>query len=153
MKLTSILTGFLLFFASLSFAQNFNADVVYLKNGSIIRGVIIEQVPNQSLKIQTQDKSVFVYRYEEIEKITKELTQQEQIMPKRKPNPIIKTDSSFSTAHRGRFFFNANIGYGLSAAPQLLDFNVNNAINLGVGVYGIYGKGFVTKILLGSRLK
>ena len=73
-------------------------------------------------------------------------------MPKRKPNPIIKTDSSFSTAHGGRFFFNANIGYGLSAAPQLLDFNVNNANNVGVGVYGTYGRGFLTNIRLGYTL-
>jgi len=47
-------------------------DVVYLKNGSIIRGLIIEQVPNVSIKIQTSDGSVFFYKMEEIEKITKE---------------------------------------------------------------------------------
>lgn len=35
-------------------------DVVYLKNGSIIRGMIIEQIPNVSLKIQTKDGSIFV---------------------------------------------------------------------------------------------
>ena len=48
-------------------------DVVYLKNGSIIRGMIIEQIPNVSLKIQTKDSNVFVFKMEEIEKITKEL--------------------------------------------------------------------------------
>jgi hypothetical protein len=47
-------------------------DVVYLKNGSIIRGLIIEQTPNVSLKIQTADKSTFVYSMDEVEKITKE---------------------------------------------------------------------------------
>ena len=47
-------------------------DVVYLKNGSIIRGLIIEQIPNVSLKIQTVDGSVFVYKIDEIEKMTKE---------------------------------------------------------------------------------
>ncbi len=47
-------------------------DVVYLKNGSIIRGIIIEQVPNVSLKIQTSDGSIFFYKMDEIEKITKE---------------------------------------------------------------------------------
>lgn len=48
-------------------------DVVYLKNGSIIRGMIIEQTPNVSLKIQTKDGSVFVYKMEEVEKMAKEL--------------------------------------------------------------------------------
>ncbi|HLA68987.1 MAG TPA: hypothetical protein VJN65_04715 [Bacteroidota bacterium] len=47
-------------------------DVVYLKNGSIIRGLVIEQVPGKSLKIKTRDGSVFVYTMEEVEKITKE---------------------------------------------------------------------------------
>jgi len=46
-------------------------DVVYLKDGSIIRGTIIEQVPNVSLKIKTKDGSVFVYQMDEVDKITK----------------------------------------------------------------------------------
>ena len=49
-------------------------DVVYLKNGSIIRGIIIEQIPGESLKIQTQGGSVFVFRMSEIVKIVKEST-------------------------------------------------------------------------------
>ena len=55
-----------------SYGQNNMEDVVYLKNGSIIRGIIIEQVPNQSIKIQTKDRNVFVFKYDEIEKMTKE---------------------------------------------------------------------------------
>lgn len=47
-------------------------DVVYLKNGGIIRGVIIEQIPNKTVKIQTRDMNVFVFKMEEVEKITKE---------------------------------------------------------------------------------
>lgn len=49
-------------------------DVVYLKNGSMIKGMIIEQTPNVSIKIQTRDGSVFVYQMDEVEKITKELS-------------------------------------------------------------------------------
>lgn len=52
-------------------AQNYT-ETVYLKNGTIIRGIVIEQVPNASLKIQTSDGSVFSYSIEEVEKITKE---------------------------------------------------------------------------------
>lgn len=55
--------------------QNYD-DVVYLKNGSIIRGIIIEQIPNISLKIQTKDNSVFVYNIEDVEKMTKEPVQE-----------------------------------------------------------------------------
>ena len=47
-------------------------DVVYLKNGSIIRGIIIEQIPNKTLKIKTADSSVFVFKMDDIERITRE---------------------------------------------------------------------------------
>jgi hypothetical protein len=47
-------------------------EVLYLKNGSIIRGMIIEQIPNEQVKIQTSDGSVFVYTMDQVLKITKE---------------------------------------------------------------------------------
>ena len=46
-------------------------DVVYLKNGEIVRGTIVEQILGESLEIQTQDGSVFVYSMDEITKIVK----------------------------------------------------------------------------------
>lgn len=49
-------------------------DVVYLKNGGVIKGMIIEHTPNVQIKIQTKDGSIFVYKMEEIEKMTKELS-------------------------------------------------------------------------------
>lgn len=57
------------------FAQSLNdyIDVVYLKNGSLIKGIIIEQVPGKSLKIETSDGSQFVYQIAEVEKFTREL--------------------------------------------------------------------------------
>lgn len=72
-----------LFFATLVvavpgalFGQNY-VDVVYLKNGSIIRGMIIEQVPNQQIKVKTSDGSVFVYAMSDVEKMTKETSEQD----------------------------------------------------------------------------
>lgn len=54
-------------------AQSNNLEeVVYLKNGSIIRGIIIEQVPNQNIKIKTKDGNIYTYNYSEVTKITKE---------------------------------------------------------------------------------
>lgn len=52
-------------------AQNYQ-DVVYLKNGSIVRGVIVEQQPNVLLKVKTGDGSLFVFQMAEVEKMTKE---------------------------------------------------------------------------------
>ena len=47
-------------------------DVVYLKNGSVIKGKIIEMTPGETIKIETADGSVFVYEMTEVERITKE---------------------------------------------------------------------------------
>lgn len=69
-KLCSLL-WFVLICISQTFAQDIQ-EVVYLKNGSIIRGLIIEQIPNESLKIQTRDGNVFAYKMSEVQKITKE---------------------------------------------------------------------------------
>ncbi len=56
----------------LVFAERQLEDVVYLKNGSIIQGVIIELSPGASLKLRTRDGSIFVYQMDEILKIAKE---------------------------------------------------------------------------------
>jgi len=60
------LTIFFSIIAIISFGQSNYQDAVYLKNGSVIRGVIIEQVPNKSIKIEMADKSVFVYQRSEV---------------------------------------------------------------------------------------
>lgn len=59
-------------FAMPAAAQQYQ-EVVYLKNGSVIKGTVIEQIPGQSVKVQTQDGSVFVYTMDEVEKVVKEM--------------------------------------------------------------------------------
>lgn len=61
-------------------------DVVYLKNGSIIHGIIIEHVPNQTLKIQTKAGNIFVYNISDVEKMTKEQVVRTQARQLTKPN-------------------------------------------------------------------
>lgn len=69
----SIVLLVLMPFFSTCYAQRTQLeDVVYLKNGSIIRGTIIEQVPGISLKIETRDGNVFVYTLDQVERFTKE---------------------------------------------------------------------------------
>jgi len=55
-----------------SFAQAGMEDVIYLKDGSIYRGVIIEQIPNVSMKIQTLGGNVFAVQIADVAKFTKE---------------------------------------------------------------------------------
>jgi hypothetical protein len=53
-------------------AQSNLTDVVYLKNGSIIKGIVVEQIIGQSIKIETKDGNLFVFKTEEVAKITRE---------------------------------------------------------------------------------
>lgn len=64
---------FILLFCSFTsvFAQQRTLDIVYLKNGMIVRGVIIENIPDVSIKIQLRDRSIHEYSSEEIEKIVR----------------------------------------------------------------------------------
>ena len=47
-------------------------DVIYLKNGDVRKGTIIENVPNDYVKIETSDGSIFTVKYADIQKMTKE---------------------------------------------------------------------------------
>ena len=67
-------------------------DVVYLKDGTIIRGTIIEQIPGESLKIQTQGGSMFLYALEEIAKIVKEPVLEPEVKAEPDPKPDDTTD-------------------------------------------------------------
>lgn len=51
-----------------------SVNVVHLKNGSVLKGAILEQIPSESLKLRLCDGSVFVFKTKEIEKITLEET-------------------------------------------------------------------------------
>ena len=61
----------LLWGGSSSFAQEYE-DVVYLKDGGVRRGVIIEQVPGESVKLKTNYGEIFVIKMSDISKIVKE---------------------------------------------------------------------------------
>jgi len=54
-----------------AFSQVFR-EVVYLKNGSVVKGDIVEFQPDKLIKMETADGSLFVFEYNDIEKITRE---------------------------------------------------------------------------------
>ncbi|MCF8374417.1 MAG: hypothetical protein K9H64_22540 [Bacteroidales bacterium] len=72
MKKIAILLLLMFAIASIQ-AQNYQ-DVLYLKNGSIIHGTILEQIPGKTIKIETTDNNIFVFQMDEVEKIAKERT-------------------------------------------------------------------------------
>ena len=64
-----ILLAILLISASAWTGMIHAADVVYLLNGSIIRGTIIEMNKGRDIKIETADGSIFVYQMSEVDHI------------------------------------------------------------------------------------
>jgi hypothetical protein len=74
----SLLAVIFILCSAVSAAQPSTHDVVFLKNGDIIRGNIIEIMPEKSIKIETADGSIFVYQMSEIDKINKESAQADE---------------------------------------------------------------------------
>ena len=75
MKRYVLLTLLALLISSITNAQQI--DCVHLKNGSILKGIIIEQIIGESIKVQTDDGSIFVYKMSEVLKISKENSKRE----------------------------------------------------------------------------
>ena len=77
----SIFTLAILLWTVAVMAQHYE-EVVYLKNGSRIKGKVVEMTSEQ-VKVEIYDGSVFVYKLDEIEKVIKETTNS-------KPKPLHK---------------------------------------------------------------
>lgn len=50
-------------------AQHKPFNTVYLKNGSVIKGKVLEVIQGESVKIETADKSIWVFKSAEVDKI------------------------------------------------------------------------------------
>ena len=100
-----LLTMLLLVGSFYSYAQNWQ-EVVYLKNGSVIRGFVVELQPGASLKIQTVDGNLFVFQMSEVEKFTRELPMQNTVGNslygiENVIDPIVKPESVKTRGYKG----------------------------------------------------
>ena len=117
--------------------QRFYEDIVHLKDGSKIRGWIVEQIPGDHIKIELLGGSILVYQQDEIEKITKEYSQYKSI--RRRINhhrgPILYNDKGFYGAFSLGFMFNEG-QWGLRIDPgfQLrAGYRLNQFLGVGGG--------------------
>jgi hypothetical protein len=121
-------------------------DVVYLKNGSVIHGSLIEVLPNESVKIQTADRNIFVFKMEEVNKILTENSDSGRV--KMKPFSfevsadymvgIGQQSNYYSTSSGYRFSRNDNAGwnYFITGSYRV---NPNFAFGLGAGYQTLSG--------------
>jgi hypothetical protein len=130
-----LLFSVLLFMTGFTMAQNNTQDVVYLKNGGIMRGTLIELVPDSLLKIQTADGNVFVYQMSEIKKYTKEPNLNAVISPP-------KDTTGIKHGYYGVVEYGSGMTFGEIGGPLTTKINIVNgyrvcpwfAAGVGVGV-------------------
>lgn len=91
MKKLILLT--LLLFVGISLSAQDLPEIVYLKNGNLIRGEIIQIIPDKSLEIRSKDGKVYVYDMDEVLSIEKNAA----AAPPRRYN-----DRRTSSGHYGR---------------------------------------------------
>ncbi|HET7040049.1 MAG TPA: hypothetical protein VFH97_09175 [Gemmatimonadales bacterium] len=153
-------------------AQSDLEDVVYLKDGSIVRGILVEQVPGQSLLIRTRDGSQFRYPMDQVARITREPPQ--ATAPAAAPPQIRQGNpKSGGTAvlyslllTGGGQFYNGDAGLGLGllltgliSAPFFVDATVTCydsgeqcGVSLGLGVIFFGSKIFsIIEAPMGTR--
>ncbi|MFI3260018.1 MAG: hypothetical protein R3Y16_07995 [Rikenellaceae bacterium] len=123
MKQSISLIAILIATIAIGVAQQFQ-EAIYLNNGSVIKGTIIEQIPNSTYKIETSDGSQFVYQWDEVSKIAKE-----------------RTTSSISDEmkYQGEVQTGFGIGTGLLAMDRIFlqtiqGVRVNENLSAGLGI-------------------
>ena len=94
--------------ATFAFAQKVQ-DVVYLKNGSVIRGTITELKPSESVSIQTADGSTFIYKMDEVERTAVEEAVVQAPVASEK-SPAVAGLLSFLIPGLGQFYYGNDSG-------------------------------------------
>ena len=116
------------------YSQNvYEEDVLYLKNGGVIRGTIIEQVPGEHVKIELLGGSIFVFTEEEIDVVTKE-PMKYAIQPSRRAARL-KRPISFREK-QWYYQVSTNLGIGTDVSSVNLHYRMGYYFNhyLGIGI-------------------
>lgn len=97
--------------AAVAFAQEGTPiDVVYLKNGSVVRGTLVEYAAGKGVKIKTADGSIFVYAEAEVERVAREFVKEEKREAVAESNEELQVQN-VSTRKKGfHAFFEAAVG-------------------------------------------
>lgn len=113
-------------------------DVVYLKDGSVAKGIIVEQIPNKSIKLQTGDGSLFVYSMDAVEKMTKELR---EASPRIGYNQWIAS-KGLTAGYKGYVDFGYTLGAG-RYAPDRCAVSIVNGVQFNPYLYAGVGVGLI----------
>ena len=145
-----VLTVALLMVPAIVKAQDHLQDVIYLKDGSIYKGLIIEQVPNVSFKIQSRDGNVFAVKIGEVEKITKEVKEESYNQRSNRGHGHWKKDSiRYEPKQKGYFFEGQILIENVQGGLRVVNgykFSKYAYLGVGVGVDFLMSNPFNPKI-------
>jgi hypothetical protein len=127
----------LIFVSASCFAQKSYNESVYMKNGSIIKGQIVEEVPNQYLKLMTSDGSIYKYNMTDVEKIERNYETSNTGLKKGWRFPV---ETSFTVGNDINMDIMPSVGYQLN--PYLF---------LGAGMGFLYNGDFSLPIYADIR--
>jgi len=118
-------------FWNVALAQT-NQRTFHLKNGSVVTGVVVEEIPGTSYKVKTGDGNIFVFKADEIEKIT---AKEDEPKPD-KTDVVLQKGFSFYSHNElgfGGIFFDDVSSYyiGLSTTNGI---KFNDRIGVGLGL-------------------
>ena len=122
MKIT--LFALALFLSFSLFGQGRKRDVVYLKNGSILRGTIVLQDPGKLIQLRTTDYSLWVFQQDQIDSI------------RRLPSPSLELKTGyFNLTEIGLLTGNhSNVNKAHITFLNISGWNFRNGLAAGVGV-------------------
>ncbi|MBI4420743.1 MAG: hypothetical protein HY560_07950 [Gemmatimonadetes bacterium] len=125
-------------------------DVIYLKDGSIIRGTIVEQRPGESILIRTRDGNQFRYTMAQIDRMTKEAAPAPQGRVTGRKSPALAFLLSFLITGAGQgyngewgkagiMFGGVVVSYAVAVGGADACTFDDNCAQFGIGVLGIVG--------------
>jgi hypothetical protein len=121
----------ILFSASYTMAQK-NVDVVTLKNGNVLKGKIVRQVPGEFIELETRDKNFWQFKMEDVAEIRFEAKRMAKIVNDTLP---MKNEGMFYEIRMGALIGDND---NQNKAPFSLlisgTYLLKNGISLGAGV-------------------
>jgi hypothetical protein len=142
MKHLLVCLVFLIIITVTGFGQE-KIDVIYLNNGEVRKGNIVENVPNDYVKIEMNDGSIFIIKYSDIQKITKE----------EKPLQMNQQSSNVQGRPKGLMAstgdFGVTVGSWLGGNLSLHEWGIKREKNAGFLLRTFYDAYLAEKIAVG----
>ncbi|MGD0590265.1 MAG: hypothetical protein ABSA44_05640 [Bacteroidota bacterium] len=143
MRVFFLCLSILIIVSAVGFGQE-KIDVVYLKNGDVRKGTIIENTPNDYIKIETYDGSIFTIKYTDIQKMAKET------------KSVSATQISYVPQNTPKGLMSRTADFGVTAAlwlggkVRIVDYDIKTDKNPGFLLRAFYDAYVVEKLAVGA---